>query len=59
MTGGKRALDACMMEIGKMMAETLMLIEREQIAGSDYHPEREGLEKWGFQRGSIYWAIKR
>jgi transposase-like protein len=54
MNQGKRSLDACMMEIGKMMAETLMLIEREQIAGSDYHPSREGLQKWGFQNGSIY-----
>lgn len=54
MNEGKRALDSCMMEIGKMMAETLMLIEREQIAGSDYHPSREGLQKWGFQNGSIY-----
>lgn len=53
MNQGKRSLDSCMMEIGKMMAETLMLIEREQIAGSDYHPER-GLQKWGFQNGSIY-----
>jgi transposase-like protein len=54
MSQGKKALDSCMMEIGKMMAETLMLIEREQIAGMDYHPSREGLEKWGFQQGSIY-----
>ena len=54
MNQGKYALDACMMEIGKMMAETLMLIEREQVAGSDYQPSREGLQKWGFQNGSIY-----
>src|SRR3989338_4624657 len=54
MNQGKRALDSCMMEIGKMMAETLMQIEREQIAGMDYHPSREGLKKWGFQEGSIY-----
>ncbi len=53
MNQGKRALDSCMMEIGKMMAETLMQIEREQIAGADYHP-REDLQKWGFQPGSIY-----
>ena len=53
-TEGKHVLDACMMEIGKMMAETLMQIEREQIAGLDYRPAREGLQKWGFQNGSIY-----
>ena len=54
MNQGKRSLDTCMMEIGKMMAETLMLTEREQIAGMDYHPSRDGLQKWGFQNGSIY-----
>ena len=54
MNQGKRALDSCMMEIGKMMAETLMQTEREQIAGMDYHPSREDLKKWGFQSGSIY-----
>jgi len=51
---GKRALDACMLDLGRMLAETLMLAEREQIAGADYRPSREGLEKWGFQRGSVY-----
>lgn len=54
MNQGKKALDSCMMEIGKMMAETLMQMEREQITGRDYYPEREGLQKWGFQNGSIY-----
>jgi len=54
MTEGKRVLDSCVMEIGKMLAETLMQIEREQIAGADYRPSREGLQKWGFQNGSIY-----
>jgi len=54
MIEGKKSLDGCMMGLGVMLAETLMLMERERIAGLDYHPEREGLEKWGFQKGSIY-----
>jgi transposase-like protein len=54
LTEGKKTLDGCMMGLGVMLAETLMLMERERIAGLDYHPEREGFEKWGFQKGSIY-----
>ncbi len=54
MREGKRVLDSSMMELGKMKAEVLMLMEREQIAGADYRPSREGIQKWGFQNGSIY-----
>ena len=38
MVGGKRALDAAMLDIGRMVAETLMYIEREEKSGPDYHP---------------------
>ena len=54
MTEGKKTLDHCMMDLGKMLAESLMYLEREEIAGMDYHPKRNGLEKWGAQAGSIY-----
>src|SRR3989338_3415494 len=54
MTDGKKTLDHCMMDLGKMLAESLMYLEREEIAGMDYHPKRNGLEKWGAQAGSIY-----
>lgn len=54
MTEGKRALDDCMLQVGKMLAETLMYMEREELAGTDYHPRRVELKKWGSQRGSIY-----
>ena len=50
---GKKALDECMLRMGQMLAESIMLLEREEISGSDYHP-REGYQKWGWQRGSIY-----
>ena len=51
---GKKSLDRCMMEMGKMLAETLMYMEREEIAGADYHPKYSEVKKWGSQRGSIY-----
>ena len=54
MVGGKRALDAAMLEIGRLTAETIMYMEREETAGPDYHPSTPGLQKWASQRGSIY-----
>lgn len=51
---GKRGLDAFLMEIGRMMAETVMYIEREEISGPDYHPLSSQIQKWASQPGSIY-----
>ena len=46
MVGGKRALDAAMLGIGRMVAETIMYMEREEKAGPDYHPTSRELRKW-------------
>ena len=54
MLGGKKALDAAMLEIGRLTAETIMYMEREERAGADYHPTSPDLQKWASQRGSIY-----
>lgn len=54
MVGGKRALDATLLEIGRLTAETIMYIEREEMAGPDYRPTRAGVYKWASQRGSVY-----
>lgn len=54
MLEGKKSLDRCVMELGKKLAETLMYMEREEVAGADYHPSRVEVKKWGSQRGSIY-----
>jgi hypothetical protein len=43
-----------MWEMGWMVAESLMLIEREELAGPDYHPTDAGLQKWAHEAGSIY-----
>jgi transposase-like protein len=51
---GKQALDAVMLEMGRMVAESIMLIEREELAGPDYYPIHPGLQKWAHEAGSAY-----
>jgi len=51
---GKQGLDAFLMEIGRMMAEAVMYIEREEISGPDYSPLSSDIQKWASQPGSIY-----
>ena len=53
MIGGKQALDACMMDVGRMMAKAIMEWDREQVAGKAYSPVG-AYQKWGWQQGSIY-----
>ena len=56
---GKKALDGVMLDMGRMVAESIMLMEREELAGPDYHPTNPRLQKWnlsqpplGFDPGS-------
>lgn len=51
---GKQALDAVMLEMGRMVAESIMLIEREELAGPDYQPRSPDLKKWAHEGGSIF-----
>ena len=51
---GKQALDAVMLEMGRMVAESILLIEREELAGPDYYPTHPGLQKWAHEAGSAY-----
>jgi transposase-like protein len=51
---GKQALDAVMLEMGRVVAESIMLMEREETAGPDYHPTDPTLQKWAHEDGSIY-----
>lgn len=53
-SSGKQALDAVMLEMGRMVAESVMLIEREEIAGPDYYPTDPDLQKWAHEEGSLY-----
>lgn len=56
---GKRALDQVMLEMGKTVAESIMLIEREEKAGPDYYPTSPWLQKWGHESGSVYIADQK
>jgi len=51
---GKQGIDAFILELGRMMAESVMYMERENIAGPDYHPKDSKTKKWASQRGSVY-----
>lgn len=51
---GKQALDAVMLEMGRMVAESVMLIEREEVTGPDYYPTDPDLQKWAHEEGSLY-----
>ncbi|KUK98762.1 MAG: hypothetical protein XE08_0426 [Parcubacteria bacterium 32_520] len=51
---GKRGVDLIMKELGSMVVEAIMYIEREEIAGPDYQPINPGIYKWASQPGSVY-----
>jgi len=51
---GKQGLDALMLDLGRMLAETIMYVEREEISGPEYHPHIPEIKKWASQKGSIY-----
>lgn len=51
---GKTALDGVMLEMGRMIAESIMLMEREELAGPDYYPTNPDLQKWAHEYGSIF-----
>lgn len=53
-SSGKQALDAVMLEMGRLVAESIMLIEREELAGPDYYPTDPDLQKWAHEAGSIF-----
>lgn len=54
MKDGKQAFDSVMMDIGRMMAESFMLMDREELSGPDYSPTDPSLQKWASQGGSVY-----
>jgi putative transposase len=51
---GKQGLDLLHMELGAMLCEALMDIEREEISGPDHAPSEPGVYKWAYQGGSVY-----
>jgi transposase-like protein len=51
---GKQGFDALVRELGVMLAEAIMYIEREEVSGPDYQPFSPELQKWASQGGSVY-----
>ena len=51
---GKQGLDALQMELGVMLCETIMDMEREALSGPDWAPSSKGVYKWAYQPGSVY-----
>jgi putative transposase len=50
---GKRSIDSLNREVGKMLVESILLMDRENIAGPDYSP-RGDIYKWAHQQGSVF-----
>jgi transposase-like protein len=51
---GSQALNAVSLELGRQLAEFILYSEREELAGPDYQPRKEGLYKWASEAGSVY-----
>jgi len=51
---GKKALDAMMQEIGRLLVETILYVEREELTGPDYHPYDSQVKKWASEPGSVF-----
>lgn len=54
MLAGKQAFDGMMLELGRMMAESIMYMEREELSGPDHSPKSGTLRKWASEPGSVY-----
>ena len=51
---GKVALDSVFSEMGQLLVESIMYMEREELAGPDYLPTSPSIIKGGTQAGSVY-----
>lgn len=56
---GKQGLDGFIVELGSMVAEAIMDMEREERSGPEYYPSQAGLYKWAYQDGSIYMGDRK
>lgn len=51
---GKQAFESLQHDLGRMLVESIFILERASVAGPDYHPSEEGLNKWSHQAGSVF-----
>lgn len=50
---GKKSIDSMNHEIGKMLVEAILLMDRENVAGPDHAPTGD-IYKWAHQQGSVF-----
>lgn len=51
---GKQGLDGFVQELGTLLIEAIMDMEREERSGPQYQPVQEGIYKWAYPKGSLY-----
>ena len=51
---GKEGLDGFVQELGVMLVEAIMDMEREERSGPQYQPVQAGVYKWAYQKRSLY-----
>ncbi|MFB3884524.1 MAG: IS256 family transposase [Thermodesulfobacteriota bacterium] len=56
---GKQGLDGFIAELGGMVAEAIMDMEREERSGPEYYPSQRGYYKWAYQEGSVYMGDRK
>ncbi|MBP8625497.1 MAG: hypothetical protein KBI10_02215 [Syntrophorhabdales bacterium] len=56
---GKQGLDAFIHELGVILIEAIMDMEREELSGPEYRPSSPGVYKWAYQPGSLYMGDKK
>jgi putative transposase len=56
---GKQGLDGFIQELGSLLVEAIMDMEREERSGPQYQPLEAGLYKWAYQKGSLYMGDRK
>ena len=56
---GKQGLDGFAQELGSLLVEAIMDMDREERSGPQYQPVREGVYKWAYQKGSLYMGDRK
>jgi transposase-like protein len=56
---GKQGLDGFVQELGSLLVEAIMDMEREERSGPQYQPLQAGLYKWAYQKGSLYMGDRK
>jgi len=59
MKTGKQGLDGFVQNLGTLLVEAIMDMEREERSGPQYQPLKEGLYKWAYQKGSLYMGDRK